>query len=126
MNDAYERRTLLQQLGSILEMLVHVKEHEYELQTVGELVRRYKRLTEVPLLCHVAQTMTLRELEHRTLRAFCRWPELLLETKLDQVALASPVKEWLFDDYAFGWESYAATLTREVPWFETAAAAAAT
>ena len=70
MNDAYERRTLLQQLGSILEMLVHVKEHEYELQTVGELVRRYKRLTEVPLLCHVAQTMTLRELEHRTLRAF--------------------------------------------------------
>jgi len=126
MNDAYERRALLLELGSVLKMLANVKEHEQAAQTVGELIRKYKTLSNAPLLCHVAQTMTPRELEHRALRAFCRWPELLLEAKLDRSALASPVKEWLFDDYAFGWESYAATLAPEVPWFEAAAAASAT
>ncbi|MBB3261916.1 hypothetical protein F4827_006790 [Paraburkholderia bannensis] len=122
MNDAFERRALLQQLGSVLEMLTTVKEHEYEVQLVGELIRKYPSLAQMALLDHVAQTMPLRELEQRALHAFYRWPALLLEERLDRSALASPVREWLFDHYEFGWESYAAALSADVPWFSEAVA----
>ncbi|WP_322053091.1 hypothetical protein [Paraburkholderia bannensis] len=122
MNDAFERRALLQHLGSVLEMLTNAKEHEYEVQLVGELIRKYPSLAQMALLDHVAQTTSLRELEQRALHAFCRWPALLLEDRLDRSALASPVRQWLFDDYDAGWEFYCAALAADVPWFAEAAA----
>jgi hypothetical protein len=125
MNDAYERRALLLQLGNVLEMLEYIKEHVHGDRTVGDLVGEFEDLADVPLLNNVAQTMTVNELEYRTLRAFCRWPQLLLETPLDQYALASPVRELLFDDNPFGWESYADWLAADVPWFGSIAAASA-
>jgi hypothetical protein len=125
MNDAYERRALLLQLGNVLDMLNYIKEHVHGNRTVGDLVREYGDLADVPLLNNVAQTMTVNELEYRTLRAFCRWPQLLLERPLDQHALSSPVRELLFDDNPFGWESYADWLSADVPWFGSVAAASA-
>jgi hypothetical protein len=125
MNDAYERRALLLQLGNVLEMLDYIKQHVHGDRTVGDLLRQYKDLADVPLLNTVAQTMTVGELEYRTLRAFCRWPQLLLDTPLDQGALATPVRELLFDDNPFGWESYADWLAADVPWFGSAAATSA-
>lgn len=125
MKDAYERRALLLQLGNVLEMLDYVREYVREDQTVGDLVLKYPILADVPLLSCVAQPMTVRDLEYRALRAFCNWPRLLLETPLDHCALAEPVRELLFDDYPFGWESYAAILAPDVPWFGAAAAASA-
>ncbi|WP_043285468.1 hypothetical protein [Paraburkholderia oxyphila] len=120
MKDAYERRALLLQLGDVLEMLDYIKEHVHEARTVGDLVRNYQALAGAPLLANVAQTMTVSELEYRTLRAFCRWPQLLLNERLDHFALAAPVRELLFDDNPFGWESYADYLESEVPWFGSA------
>jgi hypothetical protein len=122
MKDAYERRALLLQLGNILETLDFVKEHVYTAQTVGDLLRKYAALADVPLLNNVAQTMTVGEFEYRTLRAFSRWPQLLLEESLDHYALAAPVRELLFDDNPFGWESYTECLSGEVPWFGAATA----
>jgi hypothetical protein len=121
MKDAYERRALLMQLGNVLEMLAYVEEHVYDAQTVGDLIRKYDALADVALLGHVAQTMSVRELRYRTLRAFAGWPQLLLDTPLDRSALATPVRELLFDDNPFGWESWAASLVPEVPWIATAA-----
>lgn len=120
-NDAYERRALLLQLGNVLEMLDYIKEHVHGDRTVGDLVSQYPALADVPLLTSVAQTMTVGELEYRTLYAFCRWPHVLLDTPLDRRALASPVRELLFDDNPCGWESYAEWLAADVPWFGSAA-----
>jgi hypothetical protein len=125
MNDVYERRALLLHLGNVLEMLDYIKEHVHGDQTVGDLVRQYDALADIPLINNVAQTMTVGELEYRTLRAFCRWPQLLLDTPLDHYALASPVRELLFDDNPFGWEAYAEWLAADVPWFGSAAAISA-
>jgi hypothetical protein len=122
MKDAYERRALLLQLGNVLEMLGYVKEHVHTNQTVGDLVRKFEVLADIPLLSNVAQTMTVSELEYRTLRAFSRWPQLLLEESLDHYALAAPVREFLFDDNPFGWESYTEYLSGDVPWFGAATA----
>lgn len=125
MKDAYERRALLLQLGDVLKMLDYIKAHVHNAQTVGDLVRNYEALANVPLLGNIAQTMTVSELEYRTLRAFCRWPQLLLDEPLDHGALAAPVRELLFDENPFGWESWTESLASEVPWFGTAAAAPA-
>ncbi|WP_042338970.1 hypothetical protein [Paraburkholderia ferrariae] len=121
MKDAFERRALLLQLGNVLEMLDYVKEHAHGDQTVGDLLRKYE-VPDIPLLANVAQTMTVDELECRTLRAFCHWPALLLDLSLDHYALAAPVRELLFDDNPFGWESYTECLADQVPWFGAATA----
>lgn len=125
MKDAYERRALLLQLGSVLETLDYIKEHVHGAQTAGDLVREYEILADAPLIANVAETMTIGEFEYRALRAFSRWPQLLLDVQLDRSALASPVREHLFDGYPFGWESYAEALAAEVPWFGAAATAPA-
>lgn len=121
MKDALERRALLLELGDVLRMLAFIQERVFEPQTIDELVHRYAELAEVPLLEQVAQSMTVSELQYRTLRAFCEWPQRLLDTPLDRAALASPVRELLFDDNPMGWEAYAGALGVAVPWFGAAA-----
>ncbi|WP_213303961.1 hypothetical protein [Paraburkholderia sacchari] len=122
MKDAYERRALLLQLGDVLKMLDYIKAHVRDAQTVGDLVRNYEALAGVALLDSVAQTMTVSELEYRALRAFCRWPQLLLDEPLDHGALAAPVRALLFEDNPYGWESWTGSLARDVPWLGTASA----
>ncbi|CAB3789043.1 hypothetical protein LMG28688_02810 [Paraburkholderia caffeinitolerans] len=122
MKDAYGRRALLLQLGDVLKMLDYIKAHSHDAQTVGDLIRHHEALAGIALLDSVAQTMTVSELEYRALHAFCRWPQLLLDEPLDHGALATPVREGLFDDNPYGWESWTESLANVVPWLATAAA----
>ena len=117
MNDSYERRALLLQLGSVLQTTSLLLAHERPDETLGELTEEQPLLADVPLLEYAYQRMTVREFVAAALRAFCLWPQLLLETPLDRAALASPVREHLFHDNPHGWAAYAASIQSEVAWF---------
>jgi hypothetical protein len=117
MDDSYERRALLLHLGGVLQTTSLLMEHERGDETLAELIEAQPLLADVPLLEYSYQQMTVRELATAALRAFCLWPQLLLEAPLDRAALAASVREHLFRDNAQGWSSYAAALQSEVAWF---------
>jgi hypothetical protein len=124
MEDAYERRALLVHLGEVLQTLCRIVQYESGDATVGDLLADYEILSDVPLVEHVSDLMPIREFETAVMRAFCLWPQQLLETPLDHEALASPVRRNLFADNPHGWDAYAATLRSSVPWFGKSEASA--
>ncbi len=117
MNDGYERRALLLQLGSVLQTISRVVERERDDETIAELIAASPILADVALIEYVWAHMTVREFADAALHAFCLWPQLLLEDTLDHDALAAPVREHLFAGNPGGWLGYAASLRAEVPWF---------
>jgi hypothetical protein len=117
MDENHERRALLLHLGGVLQTASLLMEHEGADQTLGELIELQPLLADVPLLEYAYERMTVPEFAAATLRAFCLWPQLLLETPLDHAALATPVREHLFAGNPQGWAAYAASLQTEVPWF---------
>lgn len=117
MNDGYERRALLLQLGSVLQTISHVVERERDDETIAELIEASPILADVALIEYVWAHMTVREFADAALHAFCLWPQLLLEDTLDRDALAAPVREHLFAGNPGGWVRYAASLRADVPWF---------
>ncbi len=117
MNDAYERRALLQCLGAALQTLSLIFETERDDQTVGELLARQPMLADVPLLEYVSAQLTLRELAAAALHAFCLWPQQLLDEPLDRVAIAASVRDHLFASNPDGWDAYTETIRPHVPWF---------
>lgn len=122
MDEKYERRALLLHLGGVLQTTSLLMEHERLDETLGELLEAQPLLADVPLLQHAYERMTVREFSAAALRAFCLWPQLLLETPLDRAALATPVREHLFAGNPHGWAAYAASLQSEVSWFGKLAA----
>jgi hypothetical protein len=122
MDEKYERRALLLHLGGVLQTTSLLMEHERLDETLGELLAAQPLLADVPLLEHAYERMTVREFSAAALRAFCLWPQLLLETSLDRAALATPVREHLFAGNPHGWKAYAASLQSEVGWFGKLAA----
>lgn len=117
MSNVSERSALLLHLGSVLQTLSRICEHERDDETIRELVDSYPILADVPLLRHVLEQMTVREFAAGVLHGFCLWPQLLLDDPLDYGAFASPVRAQLFAGNPHGWENYAATLQPQVPWF---------
>jgi hypothetical protein len=117
MKDAFERRALLLHLGRTLQVLAHVVEARSTAATVGELIEHNPLLADEPLLEHVRPSLPLDDLIAQTLRAFCCWPERLLDPKLDHDTLAASVRDHLFDRNPGGWHAYAAGLHDEVAWF---------
>lgn len=117
MKDAFERRALLLHLGRTLQVLAHVMEARSTAATVGELIEQNPLLADEPLLEHVRPSLPLDVLIAQTLRAFCSWPERLLDPKLDHDTFAASVRDPLFDQNPGGWHAYAAGLHDEVPWF---------
>lgn len=124
MDDSYERRALLLHLGSVMQTTSLLMEHQRGDETLAELIEAQPLLADVPLLEYSYQQMTVRDLAAAALRAFCLWPQLLLEAPLDRAALAASVREHLFRDNPQGWSSYAASLQAEVAWFGKPAAVA--
>lgn len=122
MDEKYERRALLLHLGGVLQTTSLLLEHERLDETLGELLESQPLLADVPLLQHAYERMTVREFSAAALRAFCLWPQLLLETPLDRAALSTPVREHLFADNPHGWAAYATSLQSEVGWFGKPAA----
>lgn len=122
MDENYERRALLLHLGDVLQTTSLLMEYERFDETLGELLAAQPLLADVPLLEYAYERMTVREFSAAALRAFCLWPQLLLETPLDRAALASPVCEHLFAGNPHGWAAYAASLQSEVGWFGKPAA----
>lgn len=122
MDENHERRALLLHLGGVLRTASLLMEHEALEQTLGELIEGQPLLADVPLLEYAYERMTVPEFAAATLRAFCLWPQLLLETPLDHAALAEPVREHLFAGNPQGWLAYAASLQADVPWFGKPAA----
>ena len=117
MNDAYERRFLLLHLGSVLQTVSRLLEHERDDETISELIETCQILADIASLEHVFGGMTVREFANGALHAFCLWPQLLLDEELDRDALAGPVREHLFAGNPQGWAGYAASLRTQVPWF---------
>lgn len=117
MNDAYERRALLQSLGGTLQTLSLIEEAESDDQTIGDLLLKQPILSDVPLLEYVSARLTVREFTAAALHAFCLWPQRLLDHPLDRVALAASVRDHLFASNPEGWNAFAATLRSDVPWF---------
>lgn len=117
MNDEHERRALLQSLGGTLQTLSLIQETELDDQTIGELLVKQPILSDVPLLEYVSSRLTAREFTAAALRAFCLWPQRLLDDPLDRAALAASVRDHLFVSNSDGWNAYAATFRSEVPWF---------
>lgn len=122
MDENFERRALLLHLGDVLQTTSLLMEYERFDETLGELLAAQPLLADVPLLEHAYERMTVREFAAGALRAFCLWPQLLLETPLDRAALATPVREHLFAGNQRGWAAYAASLQNEVGWFGRPAA----
>lgn len=117
MNDPYERRALLLHLGSALQTLSRILEYEGSDETIGELIAAQPLLSDVPLIEHVMERMTVRDLAAGLLHAFCLWPQQLLEVSLDYGALASSVRDHLFVGNPRGWAAYVATVRQDVPRF---------
>ncbi|MBO2957815.1 hypothetical protein [Burkholderia pseudomallei] len=124
MEEAYARRALLLHLGSVLQILSRL-EGAPDNQSIEALLAANGMLADVPLVEYVVQDMTVREFSARALRAFCLWPQLLLEDPLDCAALALPVRKHLFAGNDAGWKAYAATLREVAPGFDTARSYAA-
>ncbi|MBF3727797.1 hypothetical protein ISG25_35295, partial [Burkholderia pseudomallei] len=124
MEEAYARRALLLHLGSVLQILSRL-EGAPDNQSIEALLAANGMLADVPLVEYVVQDMTVREFSARALRAFCLWPQLLLEDPLDCAALALPVRKHLFAGNDAGWKAYAATLREVSPGFDTARSYAA-
>lgn len=122
MDEKYERRALLLHLGGVLQTASLLMEHERLDDTLGGLLMAQPLLADIPLLEHAYERMTVREFSAAALRAFCLWPQLLLEMPLDRAALATPVREHLFAGNPHGWTAYAATVQTEVGWFGKPAA----
>lgn len=119
MEEAYARRALLLHLGSVLQILSRLEEMP-DNQSIEALLATNGMLADVPLVEYVVQDMTVREFASRALRAFCLWPQWLLEDPLDYGALALPVRRHLFTGNDAGWKAYASTLRDAAPGFDTA------
>jgi hypothetical protein len=109
-DDAYERRALLLNLCNTLQTLSRIFESERTDQTIGELI-----VSQFLLTCRCSSTV--RNFTAAALHAFCRWPQRLLDDPLDRIALATSVRDHLFESNPEGWEAYAAALRTQVPWF---------
>jgi len=123
MKDAFERRALLLHLGRTLQLLARIAETRSTAETVGELIELNPILEDEVLLEHVAPALSVDDFIARALRAFCAWPEALLDEKLDHDTFAISVRDELFDLNLRGWHAYAAGLRSEVTWFGLQAAA---
>ncbi|XUW90491.1 hypothetical protein OH764_26355 [Burkholderia sp. M6-3] len=74
-------------------------------------------LEDEPLLEYVLPGLLVKDFTMHALRAFCLWPQYLLEDPLDRDALAASVRDHLFRDNPRGWHAYVAQLRTEVKWF---------
>lgn len=117
MNEALERRALLLHLGSVMQTLSCLLESERDDDTIGALLATQPMLSDLPLLEHVVEHMTVREFANAVLHAFCLWPQQLLDAQLDRDALAAPVCAKLFPGNPRGWTRYTASFAADVPWF---------
>ncbi|MET5021173.1 hypothetical protein AAHH78_40755, partial [Burkholderia pseudomallei] len=77
---------------------------------IEALLAAIGRLGDVPLVEYVVPDLTGRDFLARALRAFCLWPQRLLEDPLDCAALALPVRKPLFAGHDAGWKADAASL----------------
>ncbi|WP_321924649.1 hypothetical protein [Paraburkholderia guartelaensis] len=120
MKDALERRALLLHLGRTLQLLARILEARPDATsatTIGELIEMNPVLEDDVLLEHVSASLNVEDFIAHTLRAFCAWPQALLDEKLDHDAFAVSVRDALFGMNLRGWHGYAAGLRAEVAWF---------
>ncbi|WP_343676638.1 hypothetical protein [Paraburkholderia heleia] len=117
MKDALERRALLLHLGCALQLLTRVFESRTTAATVGELIALNPLLENEHLLEHVLPSLSVDDFVAQALQAFCTWPQRLLDETLDHDALATSVRNHLFELNPGGWHAYAADLRGEVAWF---------
>ncbi|HTR05967.1 MAG TPA: hypothetical protein VMJ11_04765 [Paraburkholderia sp.] len=117
MKDAFERRALLLHLGRTLQLLARILETRSKAETIGELIELNPILEDEILLEHVSPALSVDDFIAHALRAFCCWPEALLDEKLDHGTFAVPVRDGLFNLNLRGWHAYATGLRAEVPWF---------
>lgn len=117
MKDALERRALLLHLGRVLQLTTRICESRPATATVGELIAQNPMLEDEPLLEYVLPGLLVKDFTMHALRAFCLWPQYLLEDPLDRDALAASVRDHLFRDNPRGWHAYVAQLRTEVKWF---------
>lgn len=117
MEDTLERRALLLHLGRVLQLIVRLGETTSAPATIGEFIACNPILEDNPLLARLPATLLVDEFRTRALRAFCLWPQWLLEDPLDRNALAESVHDHLFSDTPRGWRAYASALHAEVAWF---------
>lgn len=117
MKDAFERRALLLHLGRTLQLLARILETRSTAETVGELIELNPILEDEILLEHVSRALSVDDFIAHALRAFCSWPEALLDEKLDHDTFAVSVRDGLFDLNLRGWHAYATGLRAEVAWF---------
>jgi hypothetical protein len=117
MKDAFERRALLLQLGRTLQLLARILEMRSTAATVGELIALNPILEDEPLLEHVRPSLPIDDFIARALQAFSSWPQRLLDSELDHDAIATSVRDLLFDLNLSGWHAYAADLRAQVAWF---------
>ena len=120
MKDAFERRALLLQLGRTLQLLARILEVRPGAPgaaTIGELIELNPILESEVLLEHVSASLSVEDFVARTLKGFCRWPQALLDEKLDHDAFAVSVRDALFGQNQRGWHGYATGVRAEVGWF---------
>ncbi|ALP66725.1 hypothetical protein [Paraburkholderia caribensis] len=117
-DDAYERRTLLNNLGRVMQLTARISEMRPVPPTIGNLIERNPILEDEPLLEYLDRTMLVEDFITRSLRAFCLWPQWLLTDPLDRNAFAASVREHLFKGNRRGWKLFAARVRGEVDWFD--------
>jgi hypothetical protein len=118
MKDEFERHALLSYLGHVLQVLARICEKQSVGMTIGDLIERNPMLADEPLLEYLDCALLVEEFIARVLRAFCLWPEWLLEGSLDRKAFPATVHDQLFKDNQTGWKLYAAVLRSEVECFD--------
>jgi hypothetical protein len=117
MDDRFDRRELLLHLGDILHALNYLTAKAKPGISVTQVLQKDDALQTFEFLRALAPQMTVAEFGAGVASAFSQWPKELLETELNRDALASAVKDNLFQGNVDGWNAYVAHIRKDVPWF---------
>ena len=117
MDDRFDRRELLLHLGDILDALNCLASTSEAGASGARLMQKEDSLQHLEFLRALAPHMTVAEFTRGVGSAFFLWPKELLEAELNRDALASTVRQHLFDGNPDGWNAYISYVQKKVKWF---------
>lgn len=117
MDDRFDRRELLLHLGDILDALNCLASTSEAGASGARLMQEENSLQHLEFLRALAPHMTVAEFTRGVGSTFFLWPKELLEAELNRDALASTVRQHLFDGNPDGWNAYISYVQKKVKWF---------
>jgi hypothetical protein len=116
-DDRFDRRELLLHLGDILDALNCLASTSEAGASGARLMQQEDSLKQFEFLRALAPHMTVAEFTRGVGSTFFLWPKELLEAELNRDALASTVRQHLFDGNPDGWNAYISYVQKKVKWF---------